>query len=378
MAGGERSLLRLVGHLDRSRFDPIVVLPKAGPLNDELLRLGVPVFRRRYAWWIARTNPWPLFLVRLCVTLLGLPALVRLGRRLRPDVVYTNSLVVPSGAILARLLRVPHVWHDREIWPTSTLNSPIPTHTLFSLILRLSDRVIAPSRACAAQFQASQKVKMIYNGVEAPTIPADESVRAARLASGQLKLAVVGGLSPAKRTMDALIATELIHLQVPGVQLLVVGSGQRKYREVLETYVRSHSLENVVLLLGQRHDVGSLMAECDLLLAPSWPEAFGLVTTEALRVGTPVVGVNAAGTAEILETGGGVLVEPGHPEAIAEQVLALVADPDRYFLLREETRVVARRFSVEREISAVGQEIEAVVRERADRNRQVAAVQDRR
>jgi glycosyltransferase involved in cell wall biosynthesis len=62
-----------------------------------------------------------------------------------------------------------------------------------------------------------------------------------------------------------------------------------------------------------RDDVAIAMAQSDILCVPSlWSETYGLVTAQSLEIGTPVIGSNIGGTAELIrheETG--LLVEPG-------------------------------------------------------------------
>jgi glycosyltransferase involved in cell wall biosynthesis len=63
-----------------------------------------------------------------------------------------------------------------------------------------------------------------------------------------------------------------------------------------------------------RTDVAAAMARSDVFCMPSlWSETYGIVTAQALQVGTPVIGSNIGGTAELVrheETG--LLIEPGN------------------------------------------------------------------
>ncbi len=81
------------------------------------------------------------------------------------------------------------------------------------------------------------------------------------------------------------------------------------------------------------------MARAAILIVPSTSgEAFGRVAVEALAVGTPVVGSNVGGQAEVLCRGGGVLFENGSPSALADAIAGLVGDPDRRQRLAVEAR----------------------------------------
>ena len=66
-----------------------------------------------------------------------------------------------------------------------------------------------------------------------------------------------------------------------------------------------------------REDVAQAMARADVFCMPSlWTETYGIVTAQALQIGTPVIGSRNGGTAELVrheETG--LLVEPGDASA---------------------------------------------------------------
>lgn len=63
---------------------------------------------------------------------------------------------------------------------------------------------------------------------------------------------------------------------------------------------------------------------CDIFVAPSRFESFGLILLEAMREGKPVIGCNAGGMPEIISHGvNGLLVEPGNAQQLTEAILQL-------------------------------------------------------
>src|SRR5690242_6670914 len=57
--GGERVLLRLLASLDRSRTEPLLVLPAPGPLGDAAEAIGIRVRVSPLSWWIPATHWGP-------------------------------------------------------------------------------------------------------------------------------------------------------------------------------------------------------------------------------------------------------------------------------------------------------------------------------
>ena len=71
-------------------------------------------------------------------------------------------------------------------------------------------------------------------------------------------------------------------------------------------------------------------AACDLFVAPSLYESFGLIYLEAMRFAKPVIGCRVGGIPEIVEDGrSGLLVAPGDAAALAKAIRDLLDSPER-------------------------------------------------
>ena len=91
-----------------------------------------------------------------------------------------------------------------------------------------------------------------------------------------------------------------------------------------------------------------LLSACDVLVAPSLYESFGLMYVEAMRAGKPVIGSNAGGIPEVVEDGEtGLLVPPGDVPALATAMLRLGADANlRQIFGRAGLQRFEQRFSL--------------------------------
>jgi hypothetical protein len=113
--GAERSLLQLAERLQADESHQILMLiPREGHLSARCREIGIDVVVRRYSQWISVKRRLRGVLRHCGGHVVGLCGLLGPVRRFAPDIVYTNTGVVPIGAVLARILRVPHVWHMRE------------------------------------------------------------------------------------------------------------------------------------------------------------------------------------------------------------------------------------------------------------------------
>jgi glycosyltransferase involved in cell wall biosynthesis len=177
----------------------------------------------------------------------------------------------------------------------------------------------------------------------------------------------VGRLAPWKGQREFLEAARLVATEWPEARFLVVGDvafDGPSYRDALRRLVRRLGLEDRVIFTGWRRDVPVVLAAADVLVHSSvLPEPFGLVIVEAMAMERPVVASRLGGPGEIVRDGHeGVLVDPRHPEEIAEALLRLAADPALRTCMGRTGRVRALGcFGAERFV----QEMEAVLHEAA-------------
>jgi len=122
---------------------------------------------------------------------------------------------------------------------------------------------------------------------------------------------------------------------VPNVQIRIIGDdslrgpdGRTFKDKFINDYISKPWLENVHFE-GRVSEEALLQAyaDCDIFVAPSRFESFGLVFLEAMREGKPVIGCLAGGMPEVISNGiNGLLIEPGNVNALTRAILQLVQD----------------------------------------------------
>lgn len=149
-----------------------------------------------------------------------------------------------------------------------------------------------------------------------------------------VELLVVGRLVKQKGHENLLKA--LVQLQHP-FRLRIVGEGV--LRKELEKKVKALNLQDHVVFDGASTDVVAAYAAADIVLIPSRWEGFGIVALEAMASGVPVIAADVDGLRECIQDGiTGMLVNMKKPNAVAEAIDALIADPDRRHSLAQQAR----------------------------------------
>ncbi len=135
--------------------------------------------------------------------------------------------------------------------------------------------------------------------------------------------------------------------RVPGVWLaLVSGSDARADRAV----AAAEGVAGRTVFAPRSRQVARYFAAADLFVFPTVYEPFGLVITEAMASGLPVVTARTAGAAELLTHGesGWLTDEPWDVATIADGVRALAADPGLRARMGAAARAVAEAYTWDR------------------------------
>jgi len=216
---------------------------------------------------------------------------------------------------------------------------------------------------------------LLRNGVAATKITlsphglADSSEQTApspqRPTSGPLRIAFVGRMYPIKGP-DLLI--KAVQGSLSDVQLDLYGYSQdeagAQYTRSLHTLAGSDSRIAFHPALPNQQ-VRQRLSSYDLLAVPSqWLETGPLVVLEAFAGGTPVLGSNLGGIAELVRDGvDGVLVEPASTAAWRDAITALSTDRSRVATLRAGVRPPRRMAQVATEMLALYRRIQTLPRE---------------
>ncbi len=126
-------------------------------------------------------------------------------------------------------------------------------------------------------------------------------------------------------------------LKTADVHLLAVGKGDRQFYEALAT---QEGLSGRATFAGPTRDVERVFGAADVFAFPTYYEPFGMVITEAMASGLPVVTSRNAGAAEMIEHGkSGLLVDrPADAKDLAQKLELLISNVE----LRKEMGLQAQ------------------------------------
>jgi L-malate glycosyltransferase len=364
VSGAERSLLTLLDGLGDA-VEPIVASP-AGELSALVEERGI--HWRPIHGTGASFRLHPVHTSR-GVGEIGVSAVQvrRMAAAVRPDLIHANTTRAALLAVLARRPLPPVVSHIRDWAPEGRFS-----RTVLDLVARRSDLVVANSAYIAGQFEGlavRRPVRVVHNPVDlaqfdpAKVDPA-EVRRELDLPEGTVTMAVVAQLTPWKGQDDAIRALAALPEGGGKAILLLAGSAKfsgpgtqfdnAAYERELHALAAGLGVADRVRFLGERRDVPRVLAATDVLLLPSWQEAFGRIAIEAMAMGVPVAATEVGGPAEIVRPGvDGLLLPPREPERWARELSPLLDDPERRRAMGAAGREHAADFATEAHVAEV-------------------------
>jgi glycosyltransferase involved in cell wall biosynthesis len=276
------------------------------------------------------------------------------------------------GAIAARHLRAagtPYVLTPHGTAPY--LERRRSAKRLFDVtlgrgVIEGAARVIAVSNAERAQLQRlgsirSEAIEVVPNPVDlnefVQTFPGAFRNHLGIPPAAPLVLFL--GKMTAQKRLDVLVEA-FAKIASPDAYLVIAGNDMG-YERTLRTLLVRHAVQARTILPGLLTGAERLcaLADADVVVYASVGEVFGLVPVEALLCGTPVIVSNDSGCGEVIsETGGGILVPHGDPDALCSALDLMLADRDGWRRTALAARVRAQRYSAR----LVCAEIETVYR----------------
>jgi glycosyltransferase involved in cell wall biosynthesis len=312
--GGAQTAVSLLlpGLVDR--FEVTLAAHGRGPLRGPAEAAGVPYIELEH---LRRAiHPWQ--------DTRGLVELVRLCRRLRPDIVHVHSSKVGVlGRLAAWLAGVPVRVYTVHGWSFAAYDGVAGRVYLWleRLMRPLTTAVVCVSEATRRQGIAARacddaRTVVIHNAVEVGSIGARVE------SAGTPRIVSIGRLAFPKDFVTLLAALARVDADY---RVSLLGDGPDA-SEVAAT-VKARGLSNRVELLGAQGTVAQLLARSDVFVLSSRSEGFPVSILEAMAAGLPVVATDVGGVAEAVVDGEtGILVPAANPQAFAGALERLLAD----------------------------------------------------
>jgi phosphatidyl-myo-inositol dimannoside synthase len=225
----------------------------------------------------------------------------------RVDIVFCGHLfMAPLAAFIAQLKGAKLIvqTHGIEAWPKATRQQRIAVESA-DLVLSVSRQTRAAVLSWAAL--PPERVIVLPNTAREEFSPGDGSKMRAVLGVLRkvvlLTVARMDSWQPYKGQDRVIAAIPRLLSMGHDVHYLVVGEGDDRSR--MEALARDQDVRDRVHFLGpvSTQELTDIYRAADLYVMPSSGEGFGIAFLEAMMSGTPAIGLDIAGTKDVLANG---------------------------------------------------------------------------
>ena len=327
LSGANSSLLQLITELrDNYGVEPFVVYPNRKSngqkdLHNILEERGIKGFACGRMVCFQREHTGFIYKIYFILfEVLNILQILYACRGIKFDLVHSNTSILDLGLYIAKIKRIPHVWHLREVASLSFGFKSIFGDKYTRWLYHKSDRVIAISQNVRdefAEFTDKDKTKVVYNGVKPST-----SFKEPKYNQEIANICIVGRVEDNKNQIEAVKAISiLVNKGLTNLKLYIIGDYNNEYGKIVKRYVVDNNLESYVEFMGLRFDVPVLLDNMIIGLMLSRHEAFGRVTIEYMQHKLFAIASNTSANVEIVEDGiNGFLYDFGNPQSLAEKI----------------------------------------------------------
>lgn len=353
--GAARTILNIVNHLDREKFQPILVTLNFNYsyehlVNNDVKFIKLPVKRLRKA----------------------IVPLAKLIKKEQPHILFSTVPNYNTIAILAKILSLTKtkliVREAAFLGGTWKENVKLKG---YGLLYRLANRVIALSAGVKenliSRYHVPEKrISVIYNPVDIQHIATEceQEPEEKHLLNGKKQTIITAGRLVPEKDHATLLRSFAKLKNATDKRLIILGEGELELS--LKQLAKELKIDDHVFFLGFKQNPYAYVKRSDVFALSSTTEGFGHVLVEALALGIPVVSTRCRpGAEEILgEEQYGLLANVGDSDELAnklERALSLTKYEKAQITAKGKER--ASDFAVDRIVHEYERVFTEVIRE---------------
>jgi glycosyltransferase involved in cell wall biosynthesis len=300
------------------------------------------------------------------------PQIIRHLFRFKPHVIFANSFT--AWTLIALLLKPIGGWKVIITYEGGSAvyedSSSTIRYQARRLMARLADAFVVNGQAGKSylldvlQVSSEQvfskpflvpslKALQQYSDADAPRIDNDLQ---------RPILLFVGQLVPRKGLRTLLEACYKLKQQgYTNYTLMVVGDGEQ--RPELEDFVQQVGLEQQVVWIGKvpYHRLGAYFKSADVFIFPTYDDIWGMVLTEAMAFGKPVICSQSAGAVEMVVEGrNGYTYQSGQVDKLVEAISRFFDNPSLIMQMGDSSLQIMSKYTPEDSITSFIQSLKYI------------------
>lgn len=336
MYGSDKVMFDLICNLDKSKYEPYVILPNDGYLVEALRQENIkveiipyPIIRRKYfniKGILSYCINYQKYSRQLTVV----------AKREHIDIIHNNTSTVLEGCYISRKLKIPLIWVIHEI----ILRPKFVFKNISRVIAKFATSVVAVSNATKTHLEKTgyfkkTNIDVIYNGVDInrfnPNVDCNYLRKEWNIPKNAKVIGMLGRLNSWKGQSDFLTAVNMVLKDHKDTYAIMVGgtfAGEEWRKDELLKEISASPYHDRIIYSNYRTDSECIHKLFDVFVLPSTnPDPLPTVVLEAMATEKPIVGYSHGGICEMVKDNeNGLLVAPRDTTALALAIKRLLDD----------------------------------------------------
>lgn len=285
VGGASFCLLNLLKAVDRSLFEPIVLLKDDGPLVNEIQKLNIIVHLMPsmdvapYNTSFRRPGTWATYFS----VIVSRGAFRKKLKELKPDILYLNNSMLYPYLGVAKRLGVKTIIHVREHWPLD--EHVCQLRMLQNNIREYADRIVAINSYSAKMTGCLDKdIQIVYDWIDFSNRYKEHDLNSifSEDVSQKKVFLYTGGMQPIKGCKEILSA--FTQFEDSNARLLALGV-TKENKEITELLEK----DNRIICMPAVYELKDLMEKCYCVLSYFTIPHANLALAEAITLKVPVI-----------------------------------------------------------------------------------------
>lgn len=346
--GAEKCLIEYSGVLNQAGHDCVVVLPARGELSTELSKVGIKWAVAEYVW---ATKPRKVSDYSAATLSAGrsMSSIFGLVKKYKPDIIITNTMVIPWGIYVGRSLGIPTALlvHETLVDKLDVLNVAPDYEGYVDAIDRSVDYVIYNSIFTKSSYSDSIKTPVISSNALYPIPKIDEALdrlHTPNLIGDTVKIAVIGSIQKLKNQLEVVLAAkELVKSGVKNFEINMYGDHDPAYIEKVKAAITKNKLDKYVYIKGYTDDVYREINDHNVIVSPFLVESFGRVVLEGQLFGRIVIANDTGAGPELVKNmHNGLVYRSGDHKELSKKIEWVIKNKKKAIKLGEIAMVEQR------------------------------------
>lgn len=347
--GAEQCLLEYVDVLIERGYKCKILVPVKGAMTAKLTEKKIDHTIVGYGWATAPHRNVNDYRIRAS-TGNSLAHIFNEVEKYKPDLIITNTAVIPWGLYAGRAFRIPTLLLIHEILNDKDPSLKVlPNYQEYTETLnRNTDFVVYNSEFVKNEFSKGLTLPKTAKHILYPLPPLDEEKINLFYKENKIKktltLAAFGVLAPRKNQMEILHAAKVLRSRgVNNFKIDLYGdkTANPLYTRSLRSYIAKNSLKDIVKIKGFATNVYEKMNEYNIILNASTYEPFGRTIVEGQLFGRIVLTNNTGGGPELVTNNTtGLIYRSGDSQGLAEKINWVINNANEARAIGEKAKSV--------------------------------------